>query len=78
MARVRVLRGTQEYKEPSSCLGPFGDPGPSVGEVEGGLGGEHGTRLSAVGVHSSKKGAGRGFMISVFVGQREARTVGGV
>ena len=34
---MRDLRGTYEYKEPSSCLGPFGDPGPSVGEVEGGL-----------------------------------------
>ena len=30
MARLRYLRGTQEYKEPSSCLGPFGDSDPSV------------------------------------------------
>ena len=39
MARLRDLKGTQEYKEPSSCLGQSGDPGPSVGEVEveGGL-----------------------------------------
>ena len=69
MVRVRVLRGTQEYRKPSSCLGPFGDPVPSVGEVVGGLGGVHRTRQSTAGVHrSKKKGAGRGFMISVFVG----------
>ena len=37
MARLRDLRGTQEYKGPSGCLGPFVDPGPSVGEVEDGL-----------------------------------------
>ena len=34
MARLRDFRGTQEYKEPSSCLGPFVDPGPSVGDME--------------------------------------------
>ena len=36
MARLSDFKGTQEYKEPSRCLGPFGDPGPRVGEVEGG------------------------------------------
>ena len=31
------FEGIQEYKEPSSSLGLFGDYGLSVGEVEGGL-----------------------------------------
>ena len=35
MARSRDLKGTQEYKESSSCLGLFGNPGPRVGEVVG-------------------------------------------
>ena len=41
MTRLRDLRGPQEYKESSSCLGPFGDLGPSVGEgwARGGRGG---------------------------------------
>ena len=34
MARVRDLRSNQEYKEPSSCVGLFGDPGLSVGDME--------------------------------------------
>jgi hypothetical protein len=82
MARLRDLRGTQEYKEPSSCLGPFGDPGPRVGEVEGGLEvctgvveNEAKCCLSASRITGSKKGAGRGVMISVLVGcsRRERR-----
>jgi len=63
-------------------LGPFGDPGPRVGEVEGGL--EVWTYvveyeakccLSASSIKGSKKGAGRGVMISVLVGweRRERR-----
>ena len=76
MARIRVLSGTQKYKEPSSCLGPFGDPGPSVGEVEGGLGGVHRTRQSAVRVHRSKKGVKRVYDQRVRW-LREARTAGG-
>src|SRR5258706_5042136 len=55
MARLRDLRGTQKYKEPSSCLGPFGDPGQSVGEVESGRRRRWITTQSVVGVHRGLK-----------------------
>ena len=41
MTRLRDLRDTQEHEEPSSCLGPFGDPGPRVGRGGGRAGDVH-------------------------------------
>jgi hypothetical protein len=79
MARSWDFKGTQEYKDPSRCLGPFGEPGPRVGDVEGGLEvcrwvveNEAKCCRSASRIAGSKKGAGRGVMISVLV-RRERR-----
>ena len=72
MTCLSVLRGTQEYKEPSSCLSPFGDPGRR-GRSRGRAGGLHVVEnevkccRSASRIKGSKKGAGRGVTISVLV-----------